>query len=147
MQKAATLEATEDVEKELDAIDLTNAPTEKLISLIDKQVQKKLDKKTVQFKRAQRKNSSGGAEIQTPKPTASGTKSNKNSAVQKKKKKKQGASKQQDQSNAASSNKKRKDKADTNNRNQKKKSAAAGGNAGKADGSKGGGKKRSAGRR
>lgn len=146
LQKAATLEATEDVEMEMDAIDLSNAPAEKLISFIDKQVQKGLDKKTVQFKRALRKNSSGEAENQTSKPTANGTKSNKNSAAQKKKKQKQGTSNQKDQSNAASS-KKRKDKADTSNRNQKKKSAQQSAKAGKADGSKGGGKKRGAARR
>lgn len=142
LEKSATVEATEDVEDELEAIDLTDMPKEKLKDLIDKRVQQGLDRKTVQFKRAMRKNSLGEAKNQDSKPTASGTTSKKNSAKQRSKaKSKQGTPKSTDQP-TAEPQKKSKGKANSKNRNPKNSEKAE-----KAGGSNGGGKRRGAGRR
>eukprot|EP00956_Cyclotella_meneghiniana_P035785 scaffold118237_cov47-Cyclotella_meneghiniana.AAC.1 len=141
LEKAAIVESTEDVEDELDAIDLTDAPKDKLRDFIDKRVKEGLDKKTVQFKKAMRKNSSGEAKTQTSRPTASGTKSKNNSAKQQSK---QGTNpKSKDQTPTAEPrSKKQRSNANAKNHNQRNVQ-----NAEKAGGSNGGGKKRGAGRR
>ena len=148
LEKAAIVELTEDVEDELDAIDLTDAPKDRLRDFIDKRVQQGLDKKTVQFKKAMRKNSSGEAKTPTSRPTASGTKSKNNSAKQQSKQQskqqlKQGTNpKSKDQTSTAEPrSKKQQSNANTKNRNQRNVQ-----NAEKAGGSSGG-KKRGAGRR
>eukprot|EP00956_Cyclotella_meneghiniana_P021089 scaffold37974_cov30-Cyclotella_meneghiniana.AAC.1 len=71
LEKAAIVESTEDVEEELEGIDLADAPKERLTDFIDKRVRKETEKKTVQFKKAMRKNSLGEAKNQTSMPTAS----------------------------------------------------------------------------
>ena len=140
LEKAAIVESTEDVQDELDGIDLTDEPKDRLRDFIDKRVREGLDKKTVQFKKAMRKNSLGEAKNQTSKPTASGTKSKNNSAKQQSK---QGTNpKSKDQTTAEPKSKKQRGNANAKNRNQRNAQDAE-----KAGGSKGGGKKRGAGRR
>ena len=140
LEKQATLEATEDVEMEMDAIDLTDPTGEALLSLIDKRVKIGVDKKTVQDKRAMRKKSSGEVKTATSKPTANGLKKKKDSAKRRKhQQEKQGTSKSTDPSKDKQSKQSK-----SSRRKQQKKSR---GNQDGADASKGGDKRKSAGRR